>query len=54
MNIFSLLGLKDGMFDRNPLKAAFEFGGGFYPQRDFRRRFSGKSKSFKKNKRRGL
>lgn len=54
MNIFSLLGLKDGVFDRNPLAAVFSMPN-LRPVGDqYYRRFSGKSKTFKKNKRRGL
>jgi hypothetical protein len=54
MNIFSLLGLKDGVFDRNPLAAAFSMFDIRPPKDGFYRRFSGKSKTFKKNKRKGL
>lgn len=57
MNIFSLSQLKDGFWDRYALSAAFAAafqGGGFYYPKKFYERYTGKSKTFKKNKRKGL
>lgn len=48
MNIFSLLGLKDGFFDRNPLVAAFSMPNLRPVGNQYYRRFTGKSKTFKK------
>lgn len=54
MNIFSLRGLVEGIFDRNPLAAAFSLFDLRPPHDGYYRRYSGKSKTFKKNKRKGL
>lgn len=52
MNIFSLRDLFDGEFDRNFLKMAFLYAQPL--KTSYYKRFGGKSKTFKKNQRRGF
>jgi hypothetical protein len=53
VNILSLLELVKGEWDRNALKMAFAMASPM-PHDHWYQRFTGKSKTFKKNKRRGL
>lgn len=53
MNIYSLKDFLVGCWDRNALRMAFEVAIPM-PSRGYYHRYSGKSKTFKKNRRRGL